>query len=217
MSVVAPRNNGGYLNFVNPDLDSTKASPFWNSELCPHIMHADFHTDRHRVEPYVLNLNELNCQTLTLRQCPNLIHYMFQDGHKSIQICCQDTAGRYAVDKQCGDLCLVFQTGNNIDTSEERLAKKRLQYLAKKGCLPDHLFKANVASLKFKRQLEVIQQVIQNIADKQIAELFFEKDRIMEEWPIPDSHVRNIVEYAIEAAENLMSGDYLKYLSVPDS
>lgn len=217
MSVVAPRNNGGYLNFVDPNLDYNKASPFWLPKLCPHIMHADFHTDRHRVEPYVLNLNELNCQTLTLRQCPNLIHYMFQDGRKSIQICCQDTTGTHGQDRQSGNLLLVFQTGNNIDTSEERLAKKRLQYLAKTGCLPDHLFKANVASLKFKRQLEVMRQVIQNIADKKIAELFFAQTRIMEEWHIPDSHVRNIVEYAIETAEKLMKGDYLKYLSVPDS
>ncbi|MBL4802211.1 MAG: hypothetical protein JKY45_09975 [Emcibacter sp.] len=180
-------------------------------------MHADLHTDQHRVEPYILNVNELNCQTLTLRKCPNLIHYMFQDGRKSIQVCCQDTAGTYTADKHSGDLCLVFKTGNNIDTSEERLAKKRLKYLAKTGCLPDHLFKANVASFKFNRQLEVMKQVIENIADKKTAELFFKKDRIMEEWLIPDSHVRNIVEYAIETAEKLMKGDYLKYLSVPDS
>lgn len=180
-------------------------------------MHADFHTNRHQGKPYVLNLNRLNCETLTLRQCPNLIHYMFQDGRKSIQICCQDTAGVYGSDHQCTDLCLVFQTGHNIDTSEERLAKKRLQYLAKTGCLPDHLFKTNVASDKFCRQLDVLKHVIQERRPEEIAEIFFAKARINEEWAVPDSHVRNIVDYAIEKAEHLLQGGYLKYLAVPDS
>ena len=67
------------------------------------------------------------------------------------------------------------------DYRVQELARKRLRYLAERGCLPDHLFKTNRASGKFNRRLLIIEKRIQSFAHKEIAEIFFNKDRVKEE------------------------------------
>lgn len=47
--------------------------------------------------------------------------------------------------------------------------------------------------------------LIHHLPHKKIAELFFDTDRIREELPDPDSHVNNIVSYAIDVAKGLLS------------
>ena len=74
-----------------------------------------------------------------------------------------------------------------------------------------------VPSGKFNRRLLIIEKRVQSFAHKEIAEIFFNKDRVKEEWPDPDGHVRTTVDYAIGAAKDLMEGEYLKFLHKPDS
>lgn len=107
--------------------------------------------------------------------------------------------------------------GNRDKVVEEKLAVQRLKHLAKTNGLCDTLFRFNSASHKFCKELQVMEALNHHLSYKEIAELFFDKDRIREEISDPDSHVNNIVSYAIDVAKQLMSGGYLKYLQKTDS
>jgi hypothetical protein len=147
-TIVWRPENGGFLNFTNPDLNHLEITPFWQPDLCPHILHADIVDVQYWVQPFMLNLTHLDCEILTLKKCPDLTHYMFRDGRKFLQICYRDNASYY-FGRERNILKLVFQMGDMTDYRGQDLARKRLRYLAEMGCLPDHLFKANKASCGF--------------------------------------------------------------------
>ena len=168
------------------------------------------------VQPFVLNLTYLDCEILTLKQCPDLMHFMFRDGRKCLQICCRDR-GLYSSNKKINRLQLIFQMGDMTDYREQELARKRLRYLAQKGCLPGHLFKVNKSSRRFKQILDVIDIQNQDSFHKDIAEILYHKDRITEGWNDPGRHLKSNVSYALKRARELMNGGYLEYLKKLDT
>ncbi|PHZ86767.1 hypothetical protein [Paremcibacter congregatus] len=207
--------SGVCYSFVDPALDSLEASPFWHPGLCPYVLQADHYREEDQTIPYILDLAQLNCEVISLRQSPNLTHYVFKKGGKSLQLCYQ-AAGDAAIHSR--HLRFILRMGNRLNTVEENLAVKRLKHLVKTGRICDRLFKTNTASVKFHRQLQVMAQVTNKRPRQEIAEIFFDnKDRIRQEISDPESHVNNIVGYALDKAEDLMNGAYVKYLKKLDS
>ncbi len=86
MSVILQHCSGACLGFVDPRLDSESVGVFWKPDLCPHILYAEVFDGRQSVQPFELILSRLECEILTLKQSPDLTHYMFRDGRKSLQI-----------------------------------------------------------------------------------------------------------------------------------
>jgi hypothetical protein len=107
--------------------------------------------------------------------------------------------------------------GDMTDCREQDLARKRLHYLSQKGCLPDHLFKANKASRRFIQILDVIDRQDQNGFHRDIAKSLYHKDRISEDWNDPGRHLKSNVSYALKRARELMNGGYLEYLKKLDT
>ena len=96
---------------------------------------------------------------------------MFRDGRKCLQICCRDKR-LFSSNRQINCLKLIFQMGDMTDYRVQELARKRLRYLAERGCLPDHLFKTNRASGKLNRRLLIIEKRVQIFAHKEITDIF---------------------------------------------
>jgi len=192
------------------------ACPFWDPKHYPYVLQADFYSAQHIITPFELDLSSLECDVLTIRQCPDLTHYMFRDGRKSLQICCRNE-GQASSEKLTNHLKLVFQMGDMTDYREQDLARKRLRYLAEMGCLPDHLFKVNKSSRRFQQILDVIDMQNRDSFHRDIAESLYDKDRITEDWNDPGRHLKSNVSYALKRARELMNGGYLEYLKKLDT
>jgi hypothetical protein len=196
---------GPWCVFENPMLDAHQAAPAWTKMVCDEILPVVSGEQPLAALRSNIDLDRLSCRMQVIED-RKVTHIVFVDQGRQLQL----------------EMHTLPDVGLGIFTpavapaslaGKRTLALRRLADLAEYGALREHLYPAEARAPRMARILQALDGAMTGARHRDIAVSLFGEQRVLEDWGLPDNHLRDHVRRAIGHGRMLMNGGFARLLA----
>lgn len=192
--------------FEDPSRDAIMATPVWRREINDEVLPVVSGTDPLDALQANLDLKHLRCRVEIVDCDEGLAHVVFSDGGRQLQL---EMARKEGLDS--GIVTAAIPPRGGIE--KRNLALRRLNDLAETGVLREHLYPADTRAPRYARILQALDGALSGARHRDIAIGLFGQERVVQDWSLPDNHLRDHVRRAVAQGRALMTSGFTRLLT----
>lgn len=193
------------VRFEDPALDARLAAPAWTKAVCDEILPVVSGEPAMAALSSAMDIHRLACR-LRVIDDRDVTHIVFSEQGRQLQLemHTRPTAGAGIFTPAVPPAALA---------GKRTLALKRLADLAEHGTLREELYPAEARAPRLARILQALDGALAGARHRDIAISLFGERRVLQDWGLPDNHLRDHVRRAIAHGRTLMTGGFSRLLA----